>query len=141
VTRISDSVYLRIGLEDQHGGYVVNPTDPHPAIALLVDNLPSSCLYPITDYEWEKNPLTEYEIKRVKMGRKGRNVSQFLHAMKLLVVKVYQADFQAPERYSEIGEDYKVIAMNWAWEDITGKREGMERWAGVDWRRRVFYGS
>jgi hypothetical protein len=77
----------------------------------------------------------------MKMGRKGRNHSQFLHAMKLLAVKVYQEEFFALEHYPHIGEDYTVIAMNRAWDEVTTERDGILKWAGVDWRNRVFYGS
>jgi hypothetical protein len=46
----------------------------------------------------------------------------------------------AIEHHPDIGEDYQVVSMNWAWEEVAMKREGMVRWVGVDWRDRVFYG-
>jgi hypothetical protein len=141
VTRISDSVHVRIGFHDQIQGWLHNVTDYHPVVALLVDNLPSFGLYPNTLNVHELGPLTEDQIARVKRGRKGRNQSRFLHAMKLLAVAVYQADFYDTEHHLDVGEDYQVVAMNWAWQEVAMKREGLVRWAGVDWRDRVFYGS
>jgi hypothetical protein len=141
VMRFSDSVHVRIGLHDQIQGWLHNATNYHLVVALLIDDFPSFCLYPNTINVHELGPLTEDQIARGKRGRNGRNQSVFLHAMKLLAVAVYQADFYATEHHPYVGEEYQVVAMNWAWEEVVMKREGMVRWAGVDWRDKVFYGS
>jgi len=143
VTKLSDSAHLRIGVKKvakslaRFGYRDYHTLIFHPWVARLVQNLPSFKLVPASGDPIDTQPLDASQAAQVRYGAKYRNVSRFLHGMKLVAVQVYQE--QLHTRKLLVGEDYRDVGLNFAWKGLVEKRgRAGGDGDGVEWRVRLF---
>lgn len=135
ISKIEDTVHVRIGLPMPTGGWLQSPPMVHSGIRKLANDLPSFCIYPISSLASDHISLTRDQIKRFKMVASSQEKSLFLRSMQLVagVLTKLRTSVDTLQYGPIFGEDFQIIAMNWAWNEVVARREKIDGWKEMEW--------